>query len=69
MSAANDLLANYQHIIESLTFVTGSKGIFDVEVDGELIYSKGQTGRHANAGEVLQLFETRYAKGVARYGE
>lgn len=69
MSAATDLLANYQHVIESLTFVTGSKGIFDVEVDGELIYSKGKTGRHANPGEVLQLFETRYAAGIARYGD
>lgn len=68
MSAANDLLSNYQHVIESLTFITGSKGVFDVEVDGEVLYSKARTGRHANAGEVLELFDTRYAQGVARYG-
>lgn len=68
MSAARDLLVNYQHIIESLTFVTGSKGVFDVEVDGEMLYSKRATNRHAEPNEVLQLFETRYAEGVARYG-
>lgn len=68
MSAASDLLFNYQHIIENLTFVTGSKGVFDVEVDGELLYSKHATDRHAEPNEVLQLFEARYAEGVPRYG-
>jgi selenoprotein W-related protein len=67
VSAASDLLFNYQHVIESLTFVTGSKGVFEVEVDGEMLYSKKVTGRHAKAGEVLQLFEKRYAVGVERY--
>jgi selenoprotein W-related protein len=66
--AARDLLTNYQHVIESLTLVTGSKGVFDVTVDGELLYSKGSTGRHAEPGEVLDLFERRFARGVARYG-
>ena len=57
MSAAKDLLTNHQHKIASLTLTTGSKGIFDVTVDGELIYSKDQTGRHDKPGEVLNLFE------------
>lgn len=56
MSAAHDLLRDYQHVIDELTFVTGSKGVFDVEVDGELLYSKKQLGRHANDGEILELF-------------
>jgi selenoprotein W-related protein len=68
VSAATDLLFNYQHIIENLTFVTGSKGVFDVEVDGEMLYSKNLTGRHAEPNEVLQLFEARYAECVPRYG-
>ena len=67
MSAASDLLFNYQHVIESLTFVTGSKGIFDVEIDGKILYSKNVTGRHAEPHEVLRLFEERYAVGVERY--
>ena len=68
MSAASDLLSNYQHVIEDLTLVTGSKGVFDVVVDGDLLYSKAATGRHANPGEVLDLFEQRYAADVPRYG-
>ena len=68
MSAIDDLLSNYQHIIGSLTVVTGSKGVFDVHVDGELLYSKRQTGRHADPGEILGLFEERHGGGVDRFG-
>ena len=67
MSAANDLLRDYQHVIAELTFITGSKGIFDVIVDDDVLYSKKTTGRHAEPGEVLELFRDQYAKGVAVY--
>ena len=69
MSAVSDLLSTYQHVIGSLTLVTGSKGVFDVEVDGEMLYSKHATGRHAEPGEVLELFRDRYAQDVTPYGE
>ncbi len=69
MSAVSDLLSNYQHVISSLTLHTGGSGVFDVVVDGETLYSKAETGRHAEDGEVLALFESRWADGVARYGE
>jgi selenoprotein W-related protein len=68
VSVAEDLLGNYQHIIEQLTLVTGSKGVFDVRVDGEVIYSKHASGRHAQPGEVLEIFEQQFARGVDRYG-
>jgi predicted Rdx family selenoprotein len=68
VSAANDLLTYYQHVIDDLTLVMGSKGIYDIEVDGDILYSKQKTGRHANTGEVLQLFESRYGAGIERYG-
>lgn len=67
MSAARDLLHDYQHVIAELTLVTGGKGVFDVVVDGETLYSKHQTGRHAEPGEVLALFRTRHADGVPVY--
>jgi selenoprotein W-related protein len=60
-------LHDYQHVIAELTLITGSKGIFDVVVDGEVLYSKKNTGRHAEPGEVLQLFRDQYAEGVAVY--
>lgn len=68
MSATADLLSNYQHVIESLTLRTGSQGVYDVVVDGELIYSKAETGRHAEPGEVLELF-TAIVGDIKRYGE
>jgi selenoprotein W-related protein len=67
VSAAHDLLHDYQHVIDELTFITGSKGIFDVIVDGEVLYSKKTTGRHAEPGEVLELFRDKYAQDVAVY--
>lgn len=69
MSAARDILSNYQHIVEELSFTTGSKGVFDVTVDGAMLYSKHETGRHAEPGEVLELFTEEYGQGVTRYAE
>ena len=68
MGAITDLLTNYQHVIAETTVIGGSKGIFDVIVDGDMLYSKAVTGRHAEPGEVLELFTTAYGQGVARYG-
>ncbi len=68
MSAVSDLLSNYQHVITDLRLVMGGSGVFDVTVDGELLYSKKQTGRHAEDGEVLALF-TELVGDIKRYGE
>lgn len=35
--------------------IPGGKGIFDVKVDGKLIYSKYETDRHAAPGELAKL--------------
>ena len=68
MRVTNELLSNHQHQIESLTLITGSKGVFDVEVDGALIYSKSETGRQAEPGEVLAAFEQLLPIDFRRYG-
>ena len=68
MSAAADLLENYQHVIESLTLTTGGAGVYDVTVDGELLFSKHAESRHAEPGEVLELF-TGIVGDIKRYGE
>ena len=67
MSAAHDLLHDYQHVIAELSLITGSKGVFNVVVDGDVLYSKKSEGRHAKPGEVLQLFRDQYAKGIEIY--
>jgi predicted Rdx family selenoprotein len=68
VGATRDLLSHYQHVIEDLRLVTGSKGVFDVRVDGDLIYSKHAEGRHANPGEVLERFRARVGPKVREYG-
>jgi len=37
--------------------VEGSGGVFEVTVDGALLFSKKELGRHAEPGEVLGLIE------------
>ncbi len=69
MSAVSDLLTNYQHVIAGLRLVTGDNGVFNVTVDGDLIYPKAQTGRHAEPGEVLELFTDLMGSDMPRYGE
>lgn len=67
MSVAHDLIYNYQHLIDELTLITGSAGVFDVIVNDEMLYSKADTGRHAEPGEVLSLFSARLPDGTPRY--
>jgi len=39
----------------SVDLIKGSNGIFDVEIDGKLVYSKSKTGRFPNRGELSKL--------------
>jgi predicted Rdx family selenoprotein len=63
----HDLVHDYQHVIAEVRMITGSKGIFDVAVDGDMLFSKSGEGRHAEPGEVLERFRTRYAKDIPVY--
>lgn len=67
MSALNDLMSNYQHVIDEIEVKMGSKGVFDVKVDDTMIYSKHETGRHAEEGEVLALFRQHVGEDVPTY--
>lgn len=55
MSLTDELLKNYEHVIETIALVPSDGGRFEVTVNGQLIYSKLQTHRHAEPGEVLGL--------------
>ena len=61
-------MTDYQHVIERFELITGAKGAFEFVVDGELLYSK-QTmqKRHAEPGEVLQLFKEYIGSDVQPY--
>jgi selenoprotein W-related protein len=68
VGAVRDLLGAYQHVIRETRVIHGSGGVFDVVVDGRLLYSKKKTGRHAQPGEVLRLFSELVGSDVPRYG-
>ncbi|NOT04516.1 MAG: SelT/SelW/SelH family protein [Anaerolineales bacterium] len=51
----DELLKDYEHLIESVALIPSDGGRFEVSVNGNLIYSKLQTKRHAEAGEVVNL--------------
>jgi selenoprotein W-related protein len=53
------LLEAFEHQIDEVTIVPSSGGVFEVDVDGELIYSKKATGRHAEYDEVLASLRER----------
>ena len=57
MGLANELLGKFEPEIETLTFVPSDGGRFEVSMNGKLVYSKLQTGRHAESGEVAGLVE------------
>jgi selenoprotein W-related protein len=63
----SELLHDYQHVISELVVASGSSGIFDVEVDDRMLFSKRAAGRHAEPGEVLRLFREQIVPGVAVY--
>jgi selenoprotein W-related protein len=52
---ANELLKEFEYDVENLTLVPSDGGRFEVTVGDELVYSKLQTHRHAEPGEVLGL--------------
>ena len=45
----------YEHAIESVTLIPSDGGRFEVNVNGQLVFSKLQLNRHAEAGEVVRL--------------
>jgi len=62
-----ELLSNYQHIIDKLVIVTGSNGTFEVQVDGEPIFSKKALKRHPEPGEILKLFKELVGPKISTY--
>jgi selenoprotein W-related protein len=55
VSLANDLLKEFEYDIQDLVLVPSDGGRFEVKVDEALVYSKLQTHRHAEPGEVVGL--------------
>jgi selenoprotein W-related protein len=55
VSLVDELLKEYEHVIESVALIPSDEGRFEVNVNGQLIFSKLQLKRHAEAGEVVKI--------------
>jgi selenoprotein W-related protein len=51
----DELLKHYEHLIEDVRLIPSDGGRFEVTVNGQLLYSKLETHRHPEPGEVLGL--------------
>jgi len=58
-----ELLKLLDSEIESLVLVPSDGGVFEVIVNGKLLYSKKATGRHAEPGEVMKLVRAYMKEG------
>jgi selenoprotein W-related protein len=59
-------LTNWAPILRDIRLIPSSKGRFEVVLDGELIFSKTELKRHANAGEVAGLVEKKLGAPIPR---
>lgn len=53
------MLKEFAPDVSQWTLVPSGGGVFEVEVDDELVYSKRATGRHATLDEVRAAFRAR----------
>jgi len=52
-----ELLKKYEREIEAISLIPSGNGLFEVMVNGNLIFSKESMGRHAEEGEVDRLLQ------------
>jgi selenoprotein W-related protein len=52
---AAELLEKFEEQIEAVTLLPSDGGVYEITVNGRLVYSKKTTGRHAEPGEVARL--------------
>jgi selenoprotein W-related protein len=55
VSLTEELLKHYEHLIEEIKLLPSDDGKFEVTVNGQLLYSKVSTHRHAEPGEIVGL--------------
>jgi selenoprotein W-related protein len=58
------LLKLYEPEIETITLLPSDGGKFEIDVNGTLLYSKLETKRHAESGEIAQLIAKYMERGI-----
>ena len=64
MGLGVELIKQYEPEIESLSLIPSDGGRFEVVVNDRLLYSKLQTRRHAEPGEVTELVRSFLREGL-----
>lgn len=60
------LLEGWGAILESVEIVAGTGGVFDVHVDGDLVFEKRMIGRYPEPGDVIPIIRERIGPEVMR---
>ena len=58
---AQELLTTFENELGEVTLVPGTGGVFEVKVDGEVIFSREKEGRFPESKELKQLVRDRIA--------
>lgn len=58
----DELLKEFESNTKSITLQPSDGGVFEVTVNGELVFSKKREARHAHAGEIAALVRARLGK-------
>ena len=58
-----ELIKEFEFQIESFTLVPSDGGRFELTVNGKLLYSKLQTGRHVEPEELVSLVKKYQREG------
>jgi selenoprotein W-related protein len=62
----DEVLEGWGPYVTSLELVPSSGGVFEVALDGELVFSKAALGRHAEPGEVIALLRDKLGPEAGR---
>ncbi len=63
----DELLADYQHVIEDLKLIPSGGGVFEVMVNEDLVFSKKSLKRHAEEREIVSIFEGIIGPDVPKF--
>jgi selenoprotein W-related protein len=55
----DEILSEYEFQIAGWTIIPSRGGVFEVTIDGELVFSKKQLDRHAEPGEIKKIIEAK----------
>ena len=56
------LLEEHEDDLAAIEVVTGANGIFDVHVDGELVFTKSMLGRYPEPDDVMPLVQAQLTR-------